>query len=167
MLNDGVELLRALLPIVLLVIGCAKPADHGDVRKIEQHGLQVETPRGWTGGGAGGTYEFRSPDGTSRIRIVAVDGPLGSLKEPQLLSGTGATATSRMLPTSPTRIGSLSAERARFATSDGRVYDVVAVQTARDVVLVQTSVTSERSSSDPEEVERLFRSVRQSIAPLK
>jgi hypothetical protein len=163
---DGASLLRGLLPfLALLFLGCAKPTEPAETRKLESVGLAIETPAGWTGGGAGGTYEYRSADGTGRVRVARLEGATSpsALKESQLLTGTGAQATSKLFPTSPTKIGALVAERARFSASDGRVYDVVAVQTPHGVLLVQTSVTAERLTQDAEGTERLFTSVRQSI----
>jgi len=89
---------------------------------------------------------------------------IGSLKDPQLLAGTGATLVSRNLPPSPTRVGKLAAERGRFTCNDGRVYDVVAVQTAKGVLLFQTSVSADRAA---EESERVFNAIRHSIQPDK
>ncbi len=149
------------LAVLLSLAGCGRGDAQGDVRKLAEHGLSVVTPRGWTGGGAGGTYEYRSPDGGAKLRIAPLEGAaVATLKDAQLLAGTGVAPTSRDLPPSPTRVGKLPAARGRFTGNDGRVYDVVAVQTSRGVVLFQTSVTTERPAYD---AERLFNAVRQSI----
>ena len=158
--------LLSLLPAVALLLslaGCGRGDDRTEIRKLAEHGLSVATPAGWTGGGAGGTYEYRSADGSARLRIAPLEGATATagLKDAQLLAGTGVTPVSRNLPPSPTRVGALPAERGRFTGNDGRVYDVVAVQTQRGVVLFQTSVTADRATSA--EVERLFTMVRQSI----
>lgn len=163
----GIPALAALLPLVLalLVGSCSRGPSRGEVRKLDEYALTVETPVGWTGGGAGGTYEFRSPDGTGRLRIARLDGVVSTagMKDAQLLSGTGAVPSGRQLPTSPTKIGTLSAERGRFAASDGRTYDVVAVATPKGVVLFQASVGAEHATEDAAAVERLFTGLRQSI----
>ena len=165
----GVPALAALLPLVLLLlVGCARGPTRGEPRKLEEWGLTVETPAGWTGGGAGGTYVFRSPDGTGRLRVAPLDGAtsVAGLKDAQLVAGTGATATGRVFPTSPTKIGTLSAERGRFSANDGRVYDVVAVQVPRGVVLFQTSVAADLAADGSGDAERLFTTLRQSIQAL-
>lgn len=162
-------LAAGLLPILLLLLGggCSRDAAQGDTRTFAEHGLSVRTPKGWTGGGAGGTYEFRSADGTARLRIGRLDGAaaVGGLKDAQLLAGTGAVATARSLPPSPTKAGPLPAERARFTANDGRIYDVVAVQTSKGVVLFQASVSAEHASAEGG-VESLFAGIRQSIHPM-
>jgi hypothetical protein len=167
---QGIGYLPGLLPLLLLLFaGCGRGAPRGETRALEPHGLQVETPGGWTGGGSGGIYEFRSPDGTARVRIGPLEGTMvvGGLKEQQLLSGTGVTSVSRSFPISPTKVGPLVAERGRFITSDGRIYEIVAVQNpGHAVVLIQTSVSGEFAKSAPEDMERIFSNVRQSIQPL-
>ena len=159
-------LLAALMPLVLMLLAsCSRGPTRGEQRKLDQYALTVDTPAGWTGGGAGGTYEFRSPDGTVKLRVAPLEGATSAtgLKDAQLLAGTGATATDRAFPTSPTKIGPLSAERGRLTANDGRVYDVVAVQVPRGVVLFQTSVAASRASDGSGDVERLFTALRQSI----
>lgn len=164
----GIPALAVLLPLVLalLVGGCSRGATKGELRKLDEYALVVETPLGWTGGGAGGTYEFRSPDGTGRLRIARLDGVASAvgLKDGQLLAGTGALPSGRQFPNSPTKIGPLSAERGRFTVNDGRIYDVVAVSVPKGgVVLFQASVAAERANEDSAAVERLFTGLRQSI----
>jgi hypothetical protein len=162
----GVPAWAVLWPLILaLFAGCGRGQSRGETRKLDEYALTVETPSGWTGGGSGGTYEYRSPDGTGRLRIAPVEGgaSLAGLKDAQLLAGTGAQPVTKVFPTSPTKIGTLSAERGRFAANDGRVYDVVAVQTPKGVVLFQTSVSSERASESSADVEKLFTTLRQSI----
>lgn len=158
--------LLSILPAVALLLslsGCGRGGEPTEIRKLAEYGLSVATPTGWSGGGAGGTYEYRSADGSAKLRIAPLDGVASTvgLKDAQLLAGTGVTPVSRNLPPSPTRVGPLSAERGRFTGNDGRVYDVVAVQTPKGIVLFQTSVTADRATSA--EVERLFSTVRQSI----
>ncbi|MCS6898862.1 MAG: hypothetical protein NZX77_03725 [Polyangiaceae bacterium] len=142
------------------------------MRRIEAHRLQIETPAGWTGGGAGGTYEFHSPDGTGRVRIAGLEGVSGAvgLKESQLLAGTGATVVKRLLPTSPVKIGVLMGERIRVATSDQRVYEVIAlavpVGEKKAVVLIQASVSADHAEKEPAAADGLFTMLRQSIRPL-
>jgi hypothetical protein len=165
-----VPVLAGFLPLVLLLlVGCGKSAARGEVKKLDMYAIQLETPAGWTGGGAGGTYEFRSPDGTGRVRVAALEGASSAseLKDAQLMAGTGAVATSRVLPASPTRVGPLHGERARFMGSDGRLYDIVAltvpVNGKKMVVLVQTSTSAEHASSESSAVESMFSRLRQSI----
>lgn len=150
------------LAVLLSLAGCGRGDERGEVRKLAEHGLSVATPAGWTGGGAGGTYEYRSPDGGAKLRVAPLEGAAttANLKDAQLLAGTGVTPTARNLPPSPTRVGRLPAARGRFTGNDGRIYDVVAVQTSKGIVLFQTSLSAERPASD---AERLFTSVRQSI----
>lgn len=162
----AVPALAALMPLVLLLLtSCMRGPARGEPRKLDEYALSVETPAGWTGGGAGGTYEFRSPDGTVKLRVAPLEGAQSAsgLKDAQLLAGTGAAATERLFPTSPTKIGPLSGERGRFKANDGRIYDVVAVQVTRGVVLFQTSVAAERATDGSGDVDRLFTTVRQSI----
>lgn len=160
-LGPWLSLLPALA-VLLSLVGCGRGDERADIRKLSEYGLSVATPGGWSGGGAGGTYEYRSPDGGAKLRIAPLEGVAAptNLKDTQLLAGTGVTPVSRNLPPSPTRVGALPAERGRFTGNDGRVYDVVAVQTAKGVVLFQTSVSADRPTA---EAERLFNAVRQSI----
>lgn len=162
--------LAGLLPLVMFfLVGCGRSPPRGEVKRIEAHHLQIETPVGWTGGGAGGTYEFHSPDGTGRVRIAALEGATSAtgLKDAQLLSGTGAIVSKRLLPTSPVKIGAMVGERIRVATNDHRVYEVIAlaVQSGdrKTVVLIQASVSEEHAEKDPAAVDALFTSLRQSI----
>lgn len=163
--------LTGLLPMVLLLLmGCGRSPPRGEIKRVDAYGIQLETPSGWTGGDAGGVYEVHSPDGTGRVRIAPLEGvsSASGLKEGQLLSGTGATVTRRLLPTSPVKIGPMVGERARFATSDRRVYEVIALlvplgNERKGVVLIQTSVSAEVAERDPSAVDALFSSLRQSI----
>jgi hypothetical protein len=165
--------LAGLLPLVMfLLMGCGRSPPRGEARRIEAHHLQIETPAGWTGGGAGGIYEFHSPDGTGRVRIAGLEGASSAvgLKDAQLLSGTGATVVKRLLPTSPVKIGTLVGERIRVATSDHRVYEVIALAVSagekKAVVLIQASVSSEHAEKEPSAADALFTLLRQSIRPL-
>lgn len=169
MLFGHVPALAGFLPFVLwLLVGC-RGSPQGEVKKLDVYSIQLETPAGWTGGGAGGTYEFRSPDGASRVRIAALDGVASAsgLKDAQLMAGTGATITSKVLPASPTRAGALHGERARFIGNDGRLYDIVALtvpfQGKTTVVIIQTSTSAENASQEPVAVDELFSRLRQSI----
>lgn len=169
----GVPSVTGLIPLVLLLLmGCGRSPPRGEVKKLDAHGIQIETPAGWTGGGAGGIYEFHSPDGTGRVRIAPLEGATSAtgLKEGQLLAGTGATVTKKLLPTSPLKVGSMTGERIRFATSDRRVYEVLALAVTngdrRSVVLIQASVSAEYAQQDPAAVEALFSAFRQSIQPV-
>lgn len=162
--------LAGLLPLVfMLLVGCGRSPPRGEVKRLDAHGIQIETPVGWTGGGAGGIYEFHSPDGTGRVRVAPLEGASSAagLKDSQLLAGTGATVTKRLLPTSPLKIGQLSGERIRVATSDRRVYEIIALSVPvgerRSVVLIQTSVAADLLEKDPAAVDALFSALRQSI----
>jgi len=172
-LFPGVPSLTGLLPLVLLLLmGCGRSPPRGEVKRIDAHGIQLETPAGWTGGGAGGIYEFHSPDGTGRVRIAPLEGASGAtgLKEGQLLSGTGATVVKKLSPTSPVKVGSMTGERVRFSTSDRRVYEVVALAVSsgadRRVILIQTSISAEHAERDPGAADALFAALRQSIQPV-
>ncbi|MCU0653844.1 MAG: hypothetical protein MUF64_00660 [Polyangiaceae bacterium] len=162
--------LAGLLPLVMfLLVGCGRSPPRGEVKRIETYHLQLETPAGWTGGGAGGIYEFHSPDGTGRVRIAALEGASSAvgLKDAQWMAGTGATIHKRLLPTSPVKIGALVGERTRVAASDRRVYEIIALSVTlgerKAVVLIQTSVSAEHAEKDPAAVDALFTSLRQSI----
>lgn len=171
LLPTDISSLIGLLPLILfLLVGCGRSPPRGEVKRLEAYAIQLETPKGWTGGGAGGIYEFHSPDGTGRVRVAPLDGvsTAAGLKESQLLAGTGATVTSKVLPTSPMKIGPVTGERARFAASNGRVYEVIALLVPvsggrKSVVLIQTSVSAEFAQQDPGAADALFASVRQSI----
>jgi hypothetical protein len=175
MVRTLVPSLAGLLPLVMfLLMGCGRSPPRGEVKRIEAHLLQIETPKGWTGGGAGGIYEFHSPDGTGRVRIAGLEGATSAvgLKDAQLLAGTGATVVKRLLPTSPVKIGALVGERIRVATSDHRVYEVIALAAPpggdrKGVVLIQASVSAEHADTAPAAVDALFASLRQSIQTLR
>ncbi len=166
--------LAGLLPLVLfLLVGCTRTAPRVQARRLDLHAIQIETPAGWTGGGAGGTYEFRSPDGAARVRVAALEGAVSAtgLKDAQLMAGTGAAVREKIHPASTTRVGELQGERARLRGSDGRVYEVVALAVPqaggrRSVVLVQTSVSAEHASQQASDAEAIFAQIRHSIAHL-
>lgn len=173
MVRTLIPSLAGLLPLVMFfLVGCGRSPPRGETKQIDAHHLQIETPVGWTGGGAGKTYEFHSPDGTGRVRIAALEGATSAigLKEAQFLTGTGATVRKKLLPTSPIKVGTMMGERIRVATSDHRIYEVIALAVSmgdrKTVVLIQTSVSEEHAEADPAAVEALFTSLRQSIQPM-
>lgn len=171
---SGLRPLAGLLApfFMFFSVACSRSSAPGpEPRALERYALRLETPAGWTGGVAGGTYEYHSPDGLGRVRVARLEGAssVGSLKDLQLMAGTGASPSARIAAPSSTKVGPLSAVRARFSGTDGRVYDVVAVQLPAaagappSVVLVQTSVTSDYAAEHGATVESLFALVRQSL----
>ncbi len=170
----GLRPLTGLLPFFMLFsVACARSSSPApESRTLERYALRLETPAGWTGGVAGGTYEYHSPDGVGRVRVSRLEGAtnVAALKDLQLMAGTGASPAARVAAPSPTKVGPLPALRARFTGSDGRVYDVVAVQlppsapgAPPSVALVQTSVTADYAAEHNAAVESLFALVRQSL----
>ncbi|HEU4535826.1 MAG TPA: hypothetical protein VFS00_16990 [Polyangiaceae bacterium] len=161
--------LAGLLPFFMLFsVACARSSSSPpEARALERYALRLETPAGWTGGVAGGTYEYHSPDGVGRVRVSRLEGAaaVAGLKDAQLMAGTGASPSARIAAPSAAKVGPLPALRARFAGSDGRVYDVVAVQVPAAggpaVVLVQTSVPA--GDAEHRAGESLFALVRQSL----
>jgi hypothetical protein len=171
---SGLRPLAGLLApfFMLFSVACTRSAPpEPEPRSLARYALRLETPAGWTGGVAGGTYEYHSPDGLGRVRVARLEGAaaVAGLKDLQLMAGTGASPAARIAAPSPTKVGPLAALRARFSGSDGRVYDVVAVQlpaaagAPASVVLVQTSVTSDYAAEHNAAVESLFALVRQSL----
>jgi hypothetical protein len=169
----GLRPLAGLLPFfVLLSVACTRSSSPApETRALDRYALRLDTPAGWTGGGAGGTYEYHGPDGVGRVRVGRLEGAsaVAGLKDAQLLAGTGASPAARVAAPSPTKVGPLAALRARFSGTDGREYDVVAVQLPAaagappTVVLVQTSVTADYLAGHGAAVEALFALVRQSL----
>ncbi|HEU4412745.1 MAG TPA: hypothetical protein VFS43_46305 [Polyangiaceae bacterium] len=171
---SGLRPLAGLLApfFMLFSVACSRSSSPGpEPRALERYALRLDTPAGWTGGVAGGTYEYHSPDGLGRVRVGRLEGATGvaGLKDVQLMAGTGASPSARIAAPSPTKVGPLPALRARFSGGDGRVYDVVAVQlpgapgAPPSVVLVQTSVTADYAAEHNAAVESLFALVRQSL----
>jgi len=150
----------------MLSVSCKGAARPSDLRKLEPYALQVETPAGWTGGGAGGTFEFHGPDGAGRVRVGKLEGitSLNGLREGQLLAQTGASVADVQSKPSPAKINGISALRGRLLGSDRRVYEVVAIQLPGvGIVLVQASLPADAASDDAGEGAKLFALVRQSL----
>lgn len=167
LLISGLGSLAGFLPLVLLLLtGCAKAPSSGPAQKLGEHGVEITLPSGWTGGRAGGTYEFRSPDGGGRVRVGKLEGATtaSGLKDAQLLSGTGATAVKRVLPPSPHKVGALVGERAQFVGGDGRLYEVLALLVPKHgVVLVQTSVPDGEAGAEGSGADALFSKIRHGV----
>lgn len=164
----GLRLIAGILPVllVMLAVACKGSSHPTELRRLDPYPLQLDTPAGWTGGGAGGTLEFHGPDGSGRVRVGRLEGAvtLQGLRDAQLLSQTGANLTDVHAKASPTRINGVPALRARLAASDGRVYEVVAVQLPGvGVVLVQASLPADAAADEGGEGARLFSVVRQSL----
>ena len=164
----GLRLLVGVLPalLVMLSVSCKSSSQPTDLRKLEPYALQLETPSGWTGGGAGGTFEFHAPNGAGRVRVGKLEGvtSLNGLREAQLLAQTGATVTDVQSKPSSAKINGTSALRGRILGSDRRVYEVVAVQLPGvGIVLVQASFPVDTASDEGGDGANLFALVRQSL----
>jgi hypothetical protein len=164
----GLRLLVGVLPalLVMLTVSCKGPSQPTELRRLEPYGLQLEIPVGYTGGGAGGTFEFHGPDGAGRVRVAKLEGvtTVQGLRDAQLLANTGASVADVMSKPSPAKISGAPAIRGRLLGSDRRVYEVVAIQLPGvGVVLVQSSLPVETTADDADEGTRLFAVVRQSL----
>ncbi len=164
----GLRLLVGVLPalLVMLSVSCKSTSQPTDIRKLEPYALQLETPSGWTGGGAGGTFEFHGPDGAGRVRVGKLEGvtSLSGLRDAQLLAQTGASVTDVQSKPSPAKINGISALRGRLLGSDRRVYEIVAIQLPdTSIILVQASLPVDAATDDAGNGAKLFALVRQSL----
>jgi hypothetical protein len=149
----------------MLAVSCKGSSQPTELRKLEPYALQLETPVGWTGGGAGGTFEFHGPDGAGRVRVGKLEGisSLSAIRDGQLLAQTGANVADVQAKASPAKINGVPALRARLLGTDRRVYEVVAIQMpGAGIILVQASLP-ESAAADDADGARIFALVRQSL----
>ena len=130
---DGASLLRGLLPfLALLFLGCAKPVEPGETRKLDSVGDgDGKHRRAGRAAGRVETYKYRSAerDGARADREAGrrdvAERSQGSAAPDQ----NGAQATSNFFPDVADEDRRVVADELRFGASDGRVYNVVAVPT--------------------------------------